>query len=143
MYLLIHPHLFENFEFIMHWNHSLVYVFLDFLNCWLLITEGVKRCLTCTCLMDKSDVSLHVFIPSKICLSLEARGYSWTYCSGGINMYGTMYTSKIFYHSMQIFLPFPWLRAHHETCKYLPTNDGLLLRNVIELCLAANNILLM
>ena len=53
-----------------------------------------------------------------------------------------MYTSKILYYSMQIFLPFHWLRAHHVTCKYLPTNDGLLLCNVIQLCLAANNILL-
>ena len=45
---------------------------------------------------------------------------------------------------MQIFLPFYWPRAHHVTCKELPTNDGLLRRNVVfQLCLAANNILLM
>ena len=26
------------------------------------------------------------------------------------------------YHSMYFFLPFHWLRAHHVTCKLLPTN---------------------
>ena len=41
-------------------------------------TKGVKRCLTSTCLMDKSDFSLHVFIKSKIYSSLEARVYSQT-----------------------------------------------------------------
>ena len=48
---------------------------------------------------------------------------------------------------MQIFLPFHWPKAHQVTCKQLPTNNGLLMRNVIQLCLAkclaANNILLM
>ena len=44
---------------------------------------------------------------------------------------------------MQIVRPFHWPEAHHVTCKELPTNNGLLLRNVVQLCLAANNILLM
>ena len=45
---------------------------------------------------------------------------------------------------MQIFLPFYWPRAHHVTCKELSTNNGLLMCNVVfQLCLAANNILLM
>ena len=35
------------------------------------------------------------------------------------------------------FLPFHWPRAHH-----LPANNGLFMRNVVQLCLAANNILL-
>ena len=43
----------------------------------------------------------------------------------------------------QIFLPFHWPRAHHMTCKELSTNNGLLMRNVVRLCLSANNILLM
>ena len=47
------------------------------------------------------------------------------------------------YLSMQICLPFHWTRALHVTCKRLPTNYGLLMRNVVQLCLAANNILLM
>ena len=48
-----------------------------------------------------------------------------------------------YYHSLQIFLPFHWLRTRHVTCKKLLTNNGLLMRNVVQLCLAANNILLM
>ena len=44
---------------------------------------------------------------------------------------------------MQIFLPFHWPGAHHVTCKELPSNNGLLLRKVVQLCLAAINILLM
>ena len=40
-----------------------------------------------------------------------------------------------------IFLPFHWLKAHHLT--WLPTNNGLLMRIVVQLRLAANNILLM
>ena len=55
---------------------SFVGVFLGFPNSWLLITKGVKRCLTSTCLMDKSDFSLHLFIKNKIYSSLEARVYS-------------------------------------------------------------------
>ena len=51
------------------------------------------------------------------------------------------------YHSRQNFLPFHWPKAHHVTCKWLPTNNGLLMHNVVQLylakCLAANNILLM
>ena len=43
----------------------------------------------------------------------------------------------------QIFLPFHWPRAHHMTCKELSTNNGLLMHNVVQLCLSANNILLM
>ena len=43
----------------------------------------------------------------------------------------------------QIFLPFHRPRAHHMTCKKLSTNNGLLMRNVVRLCLAASNILLM
>ena len=46
-----------------------------------------------------------------------------------------------YYHSMQMFLPFHWPRAHHVTCKQLPTNNGVLIRNAVQLCLAANNIL--
>ena len=42
---------------------------------------------------------------------------------------------------MQIFLPFHWTRAHHVTCKKVPKNNGLLMRNVVQLCLTANNIL--
>ena len=30
-------------------------------------------------------------------------------------------------------MPFHWPRAHHVTCKWLPTNNGLLMRNVIQL----------
>ena len=47
------------------------------------------------------------------------------------------------YHLKQIFLSFHWPRAHHKTCKLLPTNNGLLMHNAVQLCLAANNILLM
>ena len=44
----------------------------------------------------------------------------------------------------QIFLPFHWLRSHHVTWKKkLPTKNSLLIRNVLQLSLAANNILLM
>ena len=43
----------------------------------------------------------------------------------------------------QIFFPFHWPRAHHMTCKELSTNNGLLMRNAVRLCLSANNILLM
>ena len=43
--------------------------------------------------------------------------------------------NKFYYHSWQFFFPFHWLRAHHMTCKQLPTNNGLLMRNVIQLCL--------
>ena len=39
---------------------------------------------------------------------------------------------------MQIFLPIHWPKAHHVTL----TNNGLLMGNVVQLCLAANNILL-
>ena len=55
--------------------------FLGFPNSWLLITKGVKRFLTSTCLMDKSNknnFSLHVFIKNKIYSSLEGRVYSQT-----------------------------------------------------------------
>ena len=51
-------------------------------------------------------------------------------------------TRKSYNYLMQIFLPFHWPRAHHVTCKYLPTNNGLLMGNVVQLCLVANNILL-
>ena len=47
---------------------------------------------------------------------------------------------SIHYHSKQIFLSFHWPRAHHVTCKKLPTNNGLLMRNAVQLCLAANYI---
>ena len=50
------------------------------------------------------------------------------------------------YSSRQIFLSFHWLRAHHMTWKLLPTNAlcNVLLRcNVVQLSLAANNILLL
>ena len=47
------------------------------------------------------------------------------------------------YHLKQIFLSFHWPRAHHVTCKLLPTNNDLLMCNAIQQCLAANNILLM
>ena len=40
-------------------------------------------------------------------------------------------------------LPFYWLKVHHVTCKELTSNNGLLMGNVVQLCLAANNILLM
>ena len=48
-------------------------------------------------------------------------------------------------HSMQVQIspPFLWLGAHHVTSKLLLTNNGLLMRKVIQLFLAANNILLM
>ena len=44
---------------------------------------------------------------------------------------------------MQMFLPFHWPRAHHVTYKYLLTNNGVFMRNVVQLFLAANTILLM
>ena len=47
------------------------------------------------------------------------------------------------YHSTQFFLPFYWSRAPHVTCKWLPTDKGLLMRTVFLLCLATNDILLM
>ena len=47
------------------------------------------------------------------------------------------------YPSKQTFPSFHWPKTHHVTCKYLPTNNGLLMRNAVQLCLAANNILLM
>ena len=34
-----------------------------------------------------------------------------------------------YYHSKQISLSFHWPRAHHVTCKSLPTNNGLLMCN--------------
>ena len=43
---------------------------------------------------------------------------------------------------MQVLLVFHCPRAHHVTCKYLPTNNGLLKGNVVQLCFAANNPLL-
>ena len=43
----------------------------------------------------------------------------------------------------RFFLSFDWLRAHHVTCKQPPTNNGLLMCNFVQLCLDANNILLM
>ena len=42
----------------------------------------------------------------------------------------------------QVKFPFHWPRAHHVTCKQLHTNNGVLIRNVVQMCLAANNILL-
>ena len=42
----------------------------------------------------------------------------------------------------QVKFPFHWPRAHHVTSKQLPTNNGLLIRNVVQMCLAANNIVL-
>ena len=41
-----------------------------------------------------------------------------------------------------MFLPFHWQRAHHLTFEQLPTNNGLLIRIVVQLGLAANNSLL-
>ena len=38
---------------------------------------------------------------------------------------------------MQIFPSFYWPKVHHVTCKKLPTNNGLLMRNVVQLCLAS------
>ena len=38
--------------------------------------------------------------------------------------------SHYHYHLKQIFVSFHWPRAHHVTCKQLPTNNGLLMRNV-------------
>ena len=49
--------------------------------------------------------------------------------------------NNYYYHSKQIFLSFHWPRAHHVTCKKLPTNNGLLMLNAVQLCLTANNIL--
>ena len=40
---------------------------------------------------------------------------------------------NINYHLMQMFLPFHWPRAHHVTRKQLPTNNGVLMRNVVQL----------
>ena len=49
--------------------------------------------------------------------------------------------SHYHYHLKQIFVSFHWPRAHHVTCKQLPTNNGLLMRNVVYLCLKlANNL---
>ena len=44
---------------------------------------------------------------------------------------------------MQIFPSFRWPKVHQVTCKLLSTNNGLLMRNVVQLCLAANNTLVM
>ena len=45
---------------------------------------------------------------------------------------------------MQSFPPVRSSKAHHMTCKYLPTiNNGLLMPNVVHLYLAAKNFLLM
>ena len=44
---------------------------------------------------------------------------------------------------MDVFLPFHWPCAHNVTCKYLPTNNGLLERNIVQLCLGTNYILLL
>ena len=41
-------------------------------------------------------------------------------------------SEKTFYHSMKTFLPFHWPKAYHVTCKKLPTNNGLLMRNVVQ-----------
>ena len=43
---------------------------------------------------------------------------------------------------MRTFLPFHWQRAHHLTFEQLPTNNGLPIRIVVQLGLAANNSLL-
>ena len=65
----------------------------------------------------------------------------------GSCLHGTkesVYLRKCYYHSMQIFLPFYWPRAHHVICKEVATSDGPLMCNVVfQLCVAANNILLM
>ena len=45
------------------------------------------------------------------------------------------------YHSLQMFLPFHWVRAHHVTYKSLPTNNGLLMPNVTQLCLPTTKFL--
>ena len=50
---------------------------------------------------------------------------------------------NISYHLIQILLPFHWPRPYHVTCNQLPTTNCLLMRNVVQLCLAAINILLM
>ena len=42
---------------------------------------------------------------------------------------------------MHVFQPFQWPRAQHVTCKLLPTNNGLLICNIVLMCFAANNIL--
>ena len=50
------------------------------------------------------------------------------------------------YHLKQTFFSFHWLRTHHVTCKWLPTNklcNLLLMCNVIQLSVAAKNILLL
>ena len=52
-------------------------------------------------------------------------------------------TSKRNHHSKQIFLSFHWPTAHHVTSKQLPTNNGLLMCNAVQHCVAANNFLLM
>ena len=41
--------------------------------------------------------------------------------------------NKIYYHSMH-FPPFHWPRAQHVTCKFLPTNYGLLMRTTVFCC---------
>ena len=51
-------------------------------------------------------------------------------------IYFSWLASVFNYHLMQIFLPYHWPRAHHVTCKWLPKNDGLFMRNVAQLCLA-------
>lgn len=47
-----------------------------------------------------------------------------------------------YYHLMQICLPFHCLRNHHVIYKLLPTNNRLLIYNVIQLCLVANILLM-
>ena len=65
------------------------------------------------------------------------------HCAGNVQISRLSMYHNSYYLSKQIFLSFHWPRAHHVTCKYLPTNNGLLMRNAVQLCLAASNFLRM
>ena len=63
------------------------------------------------------------------------------HCAGNVQISRLSMYHNSYYYSKQIFLSFHWPRAHHVTCKSLPTNNGLLMCNAVQLCLATNNIL--
>ena len=114
--------------------------FLGFPNSWLLITKGVKRFLTSTCLMDKSNknnFSLHVFIKNKIYSSLEGRVYILK-----LNAVVTC-ICMVCHTCIQCNSSFNANFCSFSLVESPPTNSGLLMHNVLQVCLAANNILLM
>ena len=77
-----------------------------------------------------------------MCLCIKGR--IWFYIRRHRGYYYHSHPSVVFkrhYYSLQIFPSFHWLRAH-KTRPQVPSNNGLLMCTVIQLCLTTNNILL-